>query len=281
MGKITVKRFFNKKLKPIDIENIKEKAYPLYYTITYNRKVQNVKSLCGAVMTEKAFNHLEQTGKELEKEIIYPFDLEKDLENYDLYSNEVYDVRVKVTKELFFIQKALEILIEKEKKENIFDKKFIPRLKNYFVSTSKALYNIGWFFYRYDATKDRESTKIKVEKHSKLFSDGEAGQMLGLTMYNLFNRNRNIIDTLNMLEIIANVDLSKYIYEDTLKLWQVIHTIELTHPESILLEFILNFDVEKYYTTNLEFGYNLTKNEVRYISNDLKDKVLHAIINNV
>ena len=124
MGKITVKRFFNKKVKPIEVYDDLELGYPLYYSITYNRKTQHIKSLCGAVMTEKAFNYLEETGE--------PFNYET---NYL-----ITDYKVSLKKELFLITKATEIIVQNEKVENILNEDFVPRLKEYFRDLRESLY---------------------------------------------------------------------------------------------------------------------------------------------
>ena len=102
MKKITVKRFLNKKLKPLEVYKDLELGYPLYYSITYNRKTQHIKSLCGAVMTQKAFEYLEQTGEPLNYETNY----------------QITYIKVNLKDELFLITKALELIINNEKLDN-------------------------------------------------------------------------------------------------------------------------------------------------------------------
>lgn len=284
MGKITVKRFFNKKLKtkPIMVyDDLEDLGYPLYYSITYNRKTQHIKSLCGAVMTEKAFNHLEQTNEPLYYETNYlPTE---------------YTVRLK--DELFLITKATEIIINSEDYENILDPEFIPRLKEYFEDLRNALYFQGWLKYMQNADlkpKPRKGNrvpkaytiadleKIKPKQKEIDFENAFIGLVdekdvyyFAQQFYYCFNQKNNLLYNLSVLEKILKIDLTKYIYIDTLKFWQVIHLMELTHEGALLIQFVTDFDPKKYIELNKKMKYSLTDNEIILISKKLKNRVLN------
>lgn len=277
MGKITVKRFFNKKLKPIEVyDDLEDLGYPLYYSITYNRKTQHIRSLTGAVMTEKAFNHLEQTNEPLYYETNYlPTE---------------YTVRLK--DELFLITKAIEIIINSEDYENILAPEFIPRLKEYFENLRKALYFQGWLKYMQNADPRpkgkaktytiEELNKIKPKQKEVDFENAFIGLVdekdtfyFAQQFYYCFNQKNNLLYNLSVLEKILKIDLTKYIYTDTLKFWQVIHLMELTHKEALLIQFVTDFDPQKYIEFNKKMKYNLTDNEIILISKKLKNRVLN------
>lgn len=277
MGKITVKRFFNKKLKPIEVyDDLKELGYPLYYSITYNRKTQHIKSLCGAVMTEKAFNYLEQTNEPLYYETNY-------------LPTEYY---LRLNDELFLIAKATEIIINSEEYENILDPEFIPRLKEYFEDLRKALYFEGWLKYMQNADprpKGKAKTytieelyKIKPKQKEVDFENAFIGLVdkkdtyyFAQQFYYCFNQKNNLLYNLSVLEKILKIDLTKYIYIDTLKFWQVIHLMELTHEGALLVQFVTDFDPKKYIELNKKMKYNLTDDEIILISKKLKNRVLN------
>ncbi|VDR34765.1 Uncharacterised protein [Alistipes sp. cv1] len=59
MGKITVKHFINKKLKPIQITETGEVYYPVYVAVTYNRKRTTIKSDIDYLVSEDDLNNFE------------------------------------------------------------------------------------------------------------------------------------------------------------------------------------------------------------------------------
>jgi hypothetical protein len=61
MGKITVKHYLEKKVKPTMIHG-GIIAYPVYVRITVNRKTTQLKSLTDALMSEAAFERYKQSG---------------------------------------------------------------------------------------------------------------------------------------------------------------------------------------------------------------------------
>ena len=271
MGKITVKRFFNKKVKPIEVYDDLELGYPLYYSITYNRKTQHIKSLCGAVMTEKAFNYLEETGE--------PFNYET---NYL-----ITDYKVSLKKELFLITKATEIIVQNEKVENILNEDFVPRLKEYFRDLRESLYYLHNIeprkktrkkVYTYNDLVNTKPTKKEIDflnaysniKETDIFFISEQ-------FYYSFNQDNNLLKNLSILQEVLGIDLTKYIYIDTFKIWQIIHLIEKVHERNNLIEFALSFDENKYIELNKKVGFNLTDEEITLNANRLKDKVLNSV----
>lgn len=276
MGKITVKRFFNKKVKPIEVYDDLELGYPLYYSITYNRKTQHIKSLCGAVMTEKAFNYLEETGE--------PFNYET---NYL-----ITDYKVSLKKELFLITKATEIIVQNEKVENILNEDFVPRLKEYFRDLKESLYYHGWQNYFHNI-EPRKKTRKKVYTYNDLVNTKPTKKEIDFLnaysniketdiffiseqFYYSFNQNNNLLKNLSILQEVLGIDLTKYIYIDTFKIWQIIHLIETVHERNNLIEFALSFDENKYIELNKKVGFNLTDEEITLNANRLKNKVLNS-----
>lgn len=277
MGKITVKRFFNKKVKPIEVYDDLELGYPLYYSITYNRKTQHIKSLCGAVMTEKAFNYLEETGE--------PFNYET---NYL-----ITDYKVSLKKELFLITKATEIIVQNEKVENILNEDFVPRLKEYFRDLRESLYYHGWQNYLHNI-EPRKKTRKKVYTYNDLVNTKPTKKEIDFLnaysniketdiffiseqFYYSFNQDNNLLKNLSILQEVLGIDLTKYIYIDTFKIWQIIHLIEKVHERNNLIEFALSFDENKYIELNKKVGFNLTDEEITLNANRLKDKVLNSV----
>ena len=277
MGKITVKRFFNKKVKPIEVYDDLELGYPLYYSITYNRKTQHIKSLCGAVMTEKAFNYLEETGE--------PFNYET---NYL-----ITDYKVSLKKELFLITKATEIIVQNEKVENILNEDFVPRLKEYFRDLRESLYQHGWQNYLHNI-EPRKKTRKKVYTYNDLVNTKPTKKEIDFLnaysniketdiffiseqFYYSFNQDNNLLKNLSILQEVLGIDLTKYIYIDTFKIWQIIHLIEKVHERNNLIEFALSFDENKYIELNKKVGFNLTDEEITLNANRLKDKVLNSV----
>jgi len=205
MKKITVKRFLNKKLKPLEVYKDLELGYPLYYSITYNRKTQHIKSLCGAVMTQKAFAKFMHNLDPKEK--IIP----KKLKSYTFEQ----------------LQK-----IKPQKKELDFENIYS------FLGENKGFYYAQQFYY-------------------------------------CFNQSQNLLYSITVLSEVLKIDISKFIYIDTLKFWQVISLIERVHERQNLIEFVLSFDENKYIALNKKQGYNLTEEEIKIISNRLKNRVLN------
>ena len=81
--------------------------------------------------------------------------------------------------------------------------------------------------------------------------------------------------SITVLSEVLKIDISKFIYIDTLKFWQVISLIERVHERQNLIEFVLSFDENKYIALNKKQGYNLTEEEIKIISNRLKNRVLN------
>lgn len=278
MKKITVKRFLNKKLKPLEVYKDLELGYPLYYSITYNRKTQHIKSLCGAVMTQKAFEYLEQTGEPLNYETNY----------------QITYIKVNLKDELFLITKALELIINNEKLDNVLDPDFVPRLKEFFQELRESLYFEGWakFMHNLDPKEKiipkklksytfEQLQKIKPQKKELDFENiysflGEnKGFYYAQQFYYCFNQSQNLLYSITVLSEVLKIDISKFIYIDTLKFWQVISLIERVHERQNLIEFVLSFDENKYIALNKKQGYNLTEEEIKIISNRLKNRVLN------
>ncbi|MEG2309761.1 hypothetical protein [Chryseobacterium sp.] len=282
MSKITVKRFLNKKIKPIAVyDDLMHLGYPLYYSITYNRKTQYLKSLTGAIMTEKAFEILQKTEK--------PFNYET---NYLKGISEV-----KLINELEYIKNAVSFIVNENKKDNILDDDFIPKLKSYFNSLDTSLFYIGWLKYNWNITHKNDLKKgktytakeilnIKIkhssdeERMKKLYKAFKMPYFEIEQLYYSFNRDKNLLHSIEIVENILSTDLKQYFYLDTLKLWYVIDLVIKYHNtnnegKALKIDFILNNDINKYISLNENFKYPLLENEIFEICKILK---FHSLI---
>ncbi|MEJ8606536.1 hypothetical protein JSO56_06330 [Riemerella anatipestifer] len=283
MKKITVKHFLNKRVKPLDIgQGVKELGYPLYYSITYNRKTQNIKSLKGAVMTEKAYKHLKETGK-----------------TYGYETNYLYSLPYILDDELDYIKKAVSFIVNDRKQEDIFDKNFVNALKDYFEPLDDALYYIGWLDYQHlqknfvHTRKERKGNKIpkpltvKDILNQKITLTPDEVRMEELyskfknkyyemeQFYYSFNKERNLLVSINKIEKITGQNLKQFFYEDTIKYWYVINLVLRSYNDRALkIDFLLDFDPSKYIATNKELGYPVSDEEIILISKELRYKAL-------
>jgi hypothetical protein len=256
MGKITVKSFLNKKLKPIKVyDDIEELGYSLYYSITYNRKTQYIRSFTGAIMTEKAFNYLQETNKPLYYETNYSSNVSM----------------VKLENELEYIKKAVSFIVNDNQKNDIYDSDFIIQLKDYFKDLRESLLFIGWLNYNIHINEEHKNEK-ETENMFKEFKDPyyEIEQF-----YYSFNKEKTLIHNISQLEKVLNIDLKKYFFPEILKLWYVIDLIIKSYKHhSIKVDFIVNYDENKYIETNKKLKYPVTNQEIKDISKILKFKAL-------
>ena len=294
MKKITIKRFLNKRIKPIQVyDDIEDLGYPLYYSITYNRKTQHIKSLTGAVMTEKAFEHLQETGEPLHFETNY-FD--------------EIDDGIRLQEEIIYLEKAVKFIVIDNGRDDIFDKDFTKTLKKYFENLEVSLFDIGWFKYKFSLENlhhikeqekqeelKRNKGKIKLQKAltyddiknmkfeltedekrmNELYKDLKNADYEMQNLYYSFNKNKNLIAIIRDINKMIGKDKTKYFYNDTLKVWYVIHLITIYHDRnSPKIDFLLDFDPAKYIELNQKYQYPVTDNEINLISNELKYKAL-------
>lgn len=284
MKKITIKRYLNKRIKPIQIyDNLEELGYPLYYRITYNRKTQDIKSLTGAVMTEKAFNHLQETGEPLYYETNY-------LKSYS---------DIKLIDEFNYLQKAVSFIVNERQKIDIFDSEFLEALKSYFEALDTSLFSLGWYDYRHFKShflhnrKERKTNKVpklysvkdifnkkfeltEDEKRiSELYKGFSLQEFEIEQFYHSFNRDRNLLVSINQIEKITGQNIKPYFYEDALKYWYVINLVIHSHENNaVKIDFILDFTPTKYIELNQEYKYPVSDDEIILISNELKYKAL-------
>lgn len=294
MKKITIKRFLNKRIKPIQVyRDIEELGYPLYYSITYNRKTQHIKSLTGAVMTENAFNHLQETGEPLHFETNYIDEI---------------DGALRLQDEIIYLEKAVKFIVIDNERDDIFNKDFTRTLKRFFENLEFSLLDIGWLKYdfslknlqhikeqkrqeelkkkggkiklkkalTYDDIKNMKFELTEDEKRMKILYKGVENSNYEMqNLYYSFNKNKNLITTIRDIKNITGIDITDYFYKDVLKLWYVIHLITISHNRnSPKIDFILDFDPSKYVELNQKYKYPVSDDEIILISNELKYKAL-------
>ncbi|WP_233882079.1 hypothetical protein [Tenacibaculum piscium] len=277
-SKITVKHYLEKKVKPLRVYRDLPLGYPLYYRITYKRKTTNLKSFTGAVMTEKAYEHFKKTNKAL---------------NYETNYQQTDVFHLKIEKELFFIEKALEEIINNDEDISAFDEYFIEKLKTFFKGLEESLYSQGWYKYKQKldlmkVSKFREepytvkeilNQKIilskedvnfekKYEKFEELTRHHEQEEF-----YYIFNKEKSLIYSLNILKKITGLDAFSYIHTNTIKFWHVIGLILSVYPHTLFIDFFINFDIDKIIKKNNN-NKTVTNSEIKTICNKLKNNHL-------
>lgn len=272
MSKITVKRFLNKRVKPTQVySNLDELGYPLYYSITYQRKTQHVRSLTGVIMTEKAFIYFQEQGE--------PYDYET--------SFEIFSDREFLIKELSRVESAVGYIVNNDV-ENIFDEDFIVKLKTYFKSLSSILISIGWEKHNWEIKNLNQKsitdfsniedflshpfeTSEDEKRINKLYEDTYDAYFL----YHSFNNSENLLVNINRIERILKIDIREYFYADTLKFWSVIDVITQSYNKGdLIVDFVTNYDIEKFIEKNKELQYPVSDSEIIIVSDILKKYVL-------
>ena len=173
-----------------------------------------------------------------------------------------------------FLKKAVELIILEGKKENIFERDFTPRIKRYFDSLEESLYGIGWYFHAPFKIYKTEEGKRKDEKYRSVynFKDDEKGAFQK-AFYECFNKRKNLLDILDTIKKVTKIDFESYFHEDILNTWKVIKAIETAHKDTCVIDFIINFDEKKYIELCEKFSYNIEKEEVTKIANELKERL--------
>lgn len=280
MGKITVKRFLQKRLKPIDLNNTEKKAYPLYYSITYNRKTQNIKSPLGAVMSDEALDFLNYTNKIFSSQTLYPYTGKNLSDVIYLEGNSSY---INLEQEAYFLEKSVELIVNDKKKENIFNKDFTPQLKYYFENLKTILYKSIWSNYIQNISTNKIENKEKEEGFCKKINQDKSNyfknnfKYFQPIFYNSFNENKNLLDIIGIIKEVTNIDFRKYFYEDTLKFWEVAKAIELAHGQTCVVDFVVNLNEKKYIEIAAENNFEVTKEEIILIAKKLKNNIINNV----
>jgi hypothetical protein len=277
-SKITVKHYLEKKVKPMLVYDDIEYGYPLYYRITYKRKTTNIKSFTGAVMTEKAYEYFRSTNEVHSYETNYKAGF----------------THLKLENELLFIEKAVEQIVNQDSDIVVFDEYFVENLKTFFNDLKESLYYQGWYSYtqKLDLRVKKQTRKkpytvseilnqkinlsnedIDFDNQYKKFSDDEKGYNQE-RFYHIFNKEKSLIECLNVINDVSEVDLFPYIHKNTLKYWQVIGLILITYPNTVFIDFFVNYDIQRILEVKEKNNVDLTNIEVTDICNKLKNNHL-------
>ena len=81
------------------------------------------------------------------------------------------------------------------------------------------------------------------------------------------------MDILDTIKKATKIDFENYFHEDILNTWKVIKAIETAHKDTCVIDFIINFDEKKYIELCEKFSYNIEKEEVTKIANELKERL--------
>lgn len=275
-SKITVKHYFEKKVKPQLVYDDLPLGHPLYYRITYKRKTTNIKSFTGAIMTEKAYLEFDKTNK--------PNAYETN------YRNPI--INLKLENELFFIQKALENIIETHENISAFDEYFVEYLKSFFIDLQESLFYQGWYKYNQEIELKKKSknskpmtvkqilnqkfapTKEDIEFESQYKKyDDDTNYYLKEQFYYIFNKEKSLIYCLNILKQTTGLDAFPFIHANTIKFWHVIGLILRVYEHTIFIDFFINYDVQKIIKANNSNNI-VTNDEIINICNKLKNNHL-------
>lgn len=275
-SKITVKHYFEKKVKPQLVYDDLPLGHPLYYRITYKRKTTNIKSFTGAIMTEKAYLEFEKTN--------IPNAYETN------YRNPI--VNLKLENELFFIQKALENIIEKNENISAFDEYFVDYLRSFFIDLQESLFSQGWQNYKQELelkTKSKSSkpmtvkqilnqkfvdTKEDIEFNNQYKKyDDDTNYYLKEQFYYIFNKEQSLIYCLNTLKKTTGFDAFPFIHANTIKFWHVIGLILIVYERTLFIDFFINYDVDRIIKANKN-NTAVTNEEITTICNKLKNNHL-------
>ena len=279
-SKITVKHYLEKKVKPTVVYRDLPLGYPLYYRITYKTKTTNLRSFTGAVMTEKAYEQFKNTNKPDAYETNY----------------KVAHINLKLENELFFLEKAIEEIAKSDENIEVFDKYFIENLKTFFNDLQECLFFQAWLNYEQEIElknkrissgkilKPLTVTQILNQKITKTKEDIQFENQyknideskrffLEEQFYYIFNQEKSLIYSLNILKEVTGFDAFPYIHSNTLKLWHVIGLILRIHERTLFIDFFINYDVEKIIEANNK-NIIVTDEEIKNICNKLKNNHL-------
>lgn len=278
-SKITVKHFFEKKVKPQLVYNDLELGHPIYYRITYKRKTTNIRSFTGAIMTEKAYNKFNETNE---------------VDIYETnYSNQ--NPNLKLENELIYIRKALDFIIEENENISAFDDSFVENLKTFFIDLKETLYTQAWRYYIQNIEFKTAQTKTKFKQYTleqvlKLKQppptkedidfdnsfnsiDENKRHFLQEQFYYIFNKEQSLFYSLNTLKEVTGFDAFPFIHKNTIKFWHVINLILIVYPNTIFIDFLINFDLDKIIKANNNNNL-VTNEEIKIICNKLKNNHL-------
>jgi hypothetical protein len=198
MGKITVKHYLEKKVKPeIIFTNIV--SYPLYVQITINRKTTQIKSLTEALMSEKAFEIYNNTGK---------------VHNYEtnILGNSPF---LKIENETKLIENSIYFL-EKiyNKTYNLSKKRVREHLEKMLSNAMDCLIYSAWL--------------------QDTYGDPNIDWFLSA-----FNKKSTMLENIKKINEVLKIDLADYLPKDFFKTWQTIELTKFVKSREItFIEFV-------------------------------------------
>ena len=252
-GKITVKRYLETKVKPVDKYLDKKLRYPLYYRITYKRKTTNVKSFTGLYLSEDILQKLEENPSDFDK---------------------------KVVNELDFLKIALQDIIDKNPNIEIFDNDLILKIKIYFEDLNASLLYLGWIKFDYNCENDIDIIERNNNDFNSVYSEfGKESKFYQNQFYGVFNKENTLLTNLYYIKKITGFDLKPYIHKETLKVWYVINLLltEFSKP-SRFIDLFINYDLKNLIKLNEKQNYPVTNNEIHLICKMLIHNHIHRHI---
>lgn len=184
-GKVTVKHYLEKKVNPVLIYG-DTLAYPIYVRITVNRKTTQLKSITEALMSEKAFEHYENTGE------IY---------NYESQIISATNHYLSFNEEPKLIQLCIETLASKYEDFDFSSRNVREQLTSFLTSTREIFIKLG---HTDDPYYDPDMLDF-------LFT---------------FNPQKSIVHSIKSFKKVTNVDLREFIPSEYLKRWQVFEIVK-------------------------------------------------------
>lgn len=252
-SKVTVKRYLETKVKPVDKYFDNKLRYPLYYRITYKRKTTNVKSFTGLYLTNEVLQKLEENPKDFDQ---------------------------KVVNELDYLKIALQDIINKNPDIEIFDNDLILKIKIYFEDLNTSLLYLGWIKFDYNCENDINISEQNNNDFNSPYSEfGKESKFYQNQFYGVFNKENTLLVNLYYIKKVTGFDLKPYIHKETLKVWYVISLVltEFSKPNRFI-DLFINYDLEKLIKLNENQNYPVSNDEIDLICKMLIHSHLHRYI---
>lgn len=210
MGKITVKHYLNKRVKPLIGFDDNKKRWPVYIQITQNRKTTQIRSFTNAALTEEEFETFLETGKTPLSEFIsdpfYKTSLQKEV-------NRVINILVSyLSGKWRYVDPSVNIVVERGE---------------YFLKPAKYMLITLCWDYIYCKAK---TIKIGREKEQ---------------IYKCFNQEIDLLQNIKLLKKYYSVDISDKIPKEDYVIWHDLKLL-ISHldADESLIDFVIR-DNEK------------------------------------
>lgn len=204
MGKITVKHYLNKRVKPFIGENDNKERWPIYIQITQNRKTTQLRSFTKHAMSDDEFESFLKTGEIPDNKYYATF-----------YKTNLY-------KEVSRIENILSLYLSGTYKLVDEDSNIVEILGEDFLKPAKDMLITLCWSYIYCRPKNN---KEAINKNK---------------LYQCFNQDINLLQNLSILKKYYNIDLTDKIPTDDYLVWHNMNLlIKHLDKDEALIDFIV------------------------------------------